>query len=679
MNLRKKYNFLAELNEEQYKAATMVDGPVLVLAGAGSGKTKTIVARTAYLLASQKALTENILIMTFTNKAAREMRERGMKMLEQFDWFEGDMPEFTTFHSWGARFLKNMSREILNSINIKNKYFTIADSSDQASILDKVKTLVLNEEECKSFKGEKFLLTLGVIQNSGTPYENIDNAFLAISKLYENDMLNLSLFKEKNMNTINKIAQIFVLYKAELRKNNSIDFEDLINLPFKIITNNYEIQQELKSKYKYIMIDEFQDTNNSQMRLLKSMLNNNDNICVVGDDSQSIYGWRGADISYILNFHKKFEKCININLAINYRSSKEIVRYANKVLKNSAERHEAKADLRAFKEKEGIVSYKLLNNIREESVYIVNTINFLNNRKNVNYGDIAILYRTAFLVRELEVELINKGIPYKIHNGKTLLERKISRTVISYLKLIHNNDNDISLAFLLVNGGILTDKRLSLFYMESAKKEISLLDYLYNEEYKELPRMSKTVIKKIESFLEEFNYFITLKEDYTKLIEKFFRNNFIRNTYFQVIKDSMDTNVPEKKLNEAESNISIIETINEICKKYKDLDSLLETIAIEGEEDENSNEDKINLMTIHASKGLEFEVVFLMGATNGLFPGKKANSFKKMEEERRLFYVALTRAKHMFRATGAKSYAMIQTNGPLTISRFVKEIDMKQI
>lgn len=667
-----KYPFLKDLNKEQLKAATSISGPVLILAGAGSGKTKTIISRTALLIASKKANPENILVMTFTNKAAREMKERGIKILSSFNQWSGITPNFTTFHSWGITFIKSLSLETLSSVGLHEK-FSIADTSDQCSILNKFKYRVFPENIANNFKADKFLLTLGKIQNKLIPFSNIEETYQLISNLANNEELDLSMFIEENEGLYRSIASLYILYKEELRLNNSVDFDDLINIPIKILELNNNIKSEIHKKYKYIMVDEFQDTNSAQLKLLEAITNSNNNICVVGDDSQSIYGWRGADISYILNFHKKHKECKNINLSINYRSSKIIVKKANKLLKNAEERHENKAELIAFKEKKGIVQAKFFKNAKEEAKSIASGLNFLISRKGVNPGDIAILFRTAFIIGDLELELVNLGIPYKIHRGKTLLERKVSKAFISYLKLIENENNNIALVNVLLSSKIITEKRASEFSIKAEEENLTLLNYLKSGKYKLFPRLSKPTINKIDSFLDQLEYFIDLsKGDFKTFYTIFCRANYIKEVYEDIIEKNMTEKVPESRLNEANSNLTILSMISRLGLKYNTLNQLLEIISLEGEE-EDCEDTKVNLMTIHASKGLEFEVVFLMGASNGVFPSPKCVTNKQMEEERRLFYVAITRAKHMLRISGASIYFRNNNNSILTPSRFINE------
>jgi DNA helicase-2/ATP-dependent DNA helicase PcrA len=311
-----KKSFLADLNEDQLLAATTTEGPVLILAGAGSGKTKTIISRTVNIISTNKIDPRNILIMTFTNKAAREMRERGEKMLEAFENWNGFMPEFTTFHSWGVKFIRSLDGNILASKKL-NQYFNISDESDQVVILNKILQSLISEDEMKKIKIKNLLLPIGFIQNNLVQYDSIENATKGISLLLEEDsswideVMTLDKYDIKLV-----LSELYFQYKKELRANNLIDFEDLINIPIEVISENIEIKNRLRNYYKYIMVDEFQDTNGSQLELLNLLTSEDENICVVGDDSQSIYGWRGANIEYILNFHKARKNVTDLQMEL---------------------------------------------------------------------------------------------------------------------------------------------------------------------------------------------------------------------------------------------------------------------------------------------------------------------------------------------------------------------------
>lgn len=655
-----KPKFLHDLNQEQYNAATSIEGPLLILAGAGSGKTKTIVARTAYIISEHKAIANEILIMTFTNKAAREMKERGEKILQKNNLWTGFCPEFTTFHSWGAKFLKSIGLSFLPLFNLNQK-FNIADDSDQTVILNKLIPTIFTKEEAETMKPSDILLPLGNIQNKLVSYVNLDMTI--------ND-LNEICFKEGvswletvfpapvTESIIEKIAKLFIGYKQELRKNNLIDFEDLINIPIQILSQNEEIKTFMRDKYKYIMVDEFQDTNGSQLTLLNLLLNEKLNICVVGDDSQSIYGWRGANIEYILNFHNTYKDTKKINLKINYRSTKSIVATANKLLTNSKQKHEFKEFLEAFKDHEGVVKGKFFRYSEEEARYVANLIRRILEAKRTVPGEIAILYRSALINRKVEAELIANRINYKIHRGKTLLERKAALDVINYLKLLTNVQNSLALAKVL-SSAVMTDKRVADFQEEAELNGISLLDHLDSGEF-DIKGLNKKTKENINSFTREVRYFNNLKNSekivFSEFMEEFFNKNAITISFKEVVQKKLaGEKVADSSFDTAMSSLKIIEIVKELSKRYSSIEEFLEIISLEGEE-EDKEDAKVNLMTVHASKGLEFEYIFVMGFTQGIFPSARNTSFKELEEERRLAYVALTRAKHGLFVTGSQSY-----------------------
>jgi len=650
----KKY--LSELNKEQREAALQTEGAVLILAGAGSGKTKTIIARTLHILESTNVNAENILIMTFTNKAAREMKERGRKLINN-----SVLPEFTTFHSWGVRFLKAVPNEILLNLDI-NANFSIMDSKEQEKIIDNLKYQVFDEEFAKEFKAQKFSLTLGNFQNNFVRYDTEENALVDIQGIYNKHSFKIYVpgYNEVTPDYIKELSRLFYMYKKELRANNSIDFEDLINLPIKILKQNKYIRDIVKSRYKYLMVDEFQDTNGSQYELLNLMLNEEKNICVVGDDSQSIYVWRGAKISYIINFANEFRNCKIINLSKNYRSKQSIVDKANKLLKHAKERHSDKKDLISHSDKEGTIKAYQFSTDFDESVFISKQIKSLINR-GAKAGDITVLYRSAFIARLLEGELIKNHIPYNIHNGKTLLSRVIPRAVIAYLKALKNKDNSLAFSILFELSGFLTGKRASDFYL-SIEEDQNMYLFLKNGVYKKQPRITKKIIEKIDMFIEEFDNFE--KMNFEDFKEAFKTGNFL----YRMIIDDFDSK-NETKREKALSNLNVLSLMYDIMSQYGSLESLLETLSLEGEVDD-SEEGKVNLMTIHASKGLEFKHVFLMGAVNGVFPSKHTEN---MEEERRLFYVAITRAKDSMILTCPSTYL---ADDSFTPTRFIREANI---
>lgn len=655
-----KPKFLQDLNSDQFSAASTIEGPLLILAGAGSGKTKTIVARTAYIIEQKKALANEILIMTFTNKAAREMKERGEKILQKHNLWSGLSPEFTTFHSWGAKFLKSVGLIYLPAFGLNQK-FNIADDSDQSVILNKLIPTIFTKEEAESIKANEVLLPLGNIQNKLVSYNDLETTFEELSAVCFNDgvsWLESAFPAPVTESIIEKISKLFIAYKMELRKNNLIDFEDLINLPIQILSQNNEIKSILREKYKYIMVDEFQDTNGSQLTLLNLLLNEKLNICVVGDDSQSIYGWRGANIDYILNFHNTYKDTKKINLKINYRSTKSIVSTANKLLTNSKQKHEFKEYLEAFKESEGVVRGKFFRYADEEAKFVSNLIRRILEARRTVPGEIAILYRSAMVYRKVESELIANRINYKIHRGKTLLERTAALEVINYLKLLTNVQNSLALAKVL-SSAVMSDKRVSEFQEEAELSGLSLLDYLDNGEFG-IKGLRKNTEDDINSFTREVRYFNALKNSekisFSEFMEEFFNKNICTIQHKEVVKKKLGgEKVAESSFEKAMSSLKIIEIVKDLSKRYSSIEEFLEIVSLEGEE-EDKEDNKVNLMTVHASKGLEFEYVFVIGFSQGIFPSSRNTSFKELEEERRLAYVALTRAKHGLYVTGAQSY-----------------------
>jgi len=660
LKIEDKYPFLSDLNNEQFEGATYIDGSLLILAGAGSGKTKTIISRTAYLIAREKCEPSEILIMTFTNKAAKEMKERGEKILKDNNYWKGTMPSFTTFHSWGAKFMRSslVREEALYKIGL-NKRFDIIDSTDQKTIFNKLKHKVFPKDIADDIKNFDLLLPMSSIQNHLIPYDDFRLAESEIANGIEEGYIDFSkcISRDFTPSIIQMITELYIEYKKELRKNNLVDFDDLINLPIKIIQEDLDLREYFSNKYKYLMVDEFQDTNNSQLALMKLFINDNQNICVVGDDAQSIYGWRGAEIKYILNFHKMFKNTKMINLKINYRSHHKIVTQANKLLTMSEEKHEFKEELEAYSQLPGIVKARFFHTPQKEANFMAKTMKILNEQKDIRYGEMAVLYRAAVLNRKVEIELIREHIPYKIHRGKTLLEKKISLDILSYLKYLNNEKNEISLSKLLISAKILSEKRLAEFNNQAEAMGESLYEYMNSEGYVNVPRLSKNIKEKIVYFMEEVADFSYKKDNlsYQDFLKDFFDNNSIVGLNEEIMDSNLGikgTNA-EKKLGEATNNLNIIEIIKELASGFKSLSEFLEVIALDGEQVEKE-EDKVNLMTIHASKGLEFDVVFVMGMTSKIFPSSKPGS--SIEEERRLAYVAMTRARKYLSLSGAVGY-----------------------
>lgn len=649
-----KESFLSDLNEQQFLAATTTEGPVLILAGAGSGKTKTIISRTVNIIFSKNVKPNNILIMTFTNKAAREMKERGELMLEKFDNWNGIMPEFTTFHSWGVKFIRSIDLNLLKAKGLTNN-FNIADDSDQVVILNKILQTLLPEEAVKKIKIKELLLPLGFIQNNLIPYDSLDKARDGIDMLLIKDESWISeIMGLDGSDLLDVVSNLYFQYKRELRGHNLIDFEDLINIPIQIISENEDIKNELRSFYKYIMVDEFQDTNGSQLELLNLLTSEDLNLCVVGDDSQSIYGWRGANIEYILNFHNVYKNLTNINLSINYRSTDGIVSTANQLLTHATQKHELKQSLKAFTSAKGSVECRFFKTAREEASRIASAIKGKISCGS-KFGDFAILYRAAYINRAIEMELIQNNIPYKIHRGKTLLERKSAADIINYLKLMSNTSNSIALAKVLISSKITTDKRISQLQFEADKNSLMLYDYIKIGEF-DIKGFGEKLKDTLSSFAREISYFESKMDNFSTFRNEFFNRNCISKVYKKTVNEKLrGADISDENYSAAISAMNIIDTVQSLTEKYNSLESFLDITALEGEKDDQED-NKVNLMTIHASKGLEFENVFVAGLTQGVFPGDRCFAAGTLEEERRLAYVALTRAKRGLFVSGAGGY-----------------------
>jgi len=639
-----KLPFLKELNKEQYLAATTFNGPLLILAGAGSGKTKTLVSRTANMIANN-INPENILILTFTNKAAREMKERGVKLLNKIG-YEGVQPTFTTFHSWGLNFLKSY-------VNYNYEYhalklnFTIADENVQKKIIKPlIKEIFKNHME---FKEKHFFGIATILQNNLLPYEDVKETYDAIQELIskmKNEGKSVNVFtdnKLSNNRDIRMFSELFITYKKTLRENNMADFDDLINLPIDILDHDEVARKFIKRKYNYLMVDEFQDTNYSQIRLLNLILNENQNICVVGDDSQSIYGWRGADIENILSFHKEYKEVLKINLTKNYRSTEEIVGIANKLIGNAEQKHEFKEALEAFRQDKGKVTCRSLETEYDESRVVAFYIKQIIEKK-VEPKDIAILYRNNFISISIEKELIKNRIPYRIHKGRSLLQKKAVQELMNHIALFLNPTNNVVLEFCIVSTSkIMSQKKMDFIKQKAVEKNVDLNTFLHSEDIKKV-KLNKPQTDKLTSFLAQTDSMrLKIKEGLVneEFLNEFYKNFLLIKEYERIVQETTSETTREA----AGKALEDISTINSIIMSYQTLDEFLEAITLDGTEDKEE-ENKVNLMTVHSSKGLEFDYVFLLRMNQGILPSTRSLASKALiEEERRLAYVAITRAK----------------------------------
>ncbi|NPA74274.1 MAG: UvrD-helicase domain-containing protein [Epsilonproteobacteria bacterium] len=615
--------FLEELNEEQKKAAKTIDGPILILAGAGSGKTKTITSRLAFLL-SIGIDPANTLTLTFTNKAANEMRERALKMIGNISY----PPLLCTFHKFGLLFLKFH----IDKIDRKNN-FVVIDGDDKKRI----------------------------IKNLGTELP-VSLVASEISK-YKNSLISPKTAIEKAIQPNYKIiASLYKSYEEYLAKNNLVDFDDLLSLTYKILDENPELCEQTSQRYKYIMIDEYQDTNELQYKIVKKLCSTHNNICVVGDDDQSIYGWRGANIKNILEFADKFENTKIIKLEKNYRSTKQILKVANDLIEHNRGRLGKKLESTKGDGKE----VELIDSENEttEANIISNRVKKLID-KGVSPNEIAILYRINALSRSIEEGLNRNSIPYKMVGGVKFYERAEIKDLISYLRVIANPNDDFSFKRIINRpkrgiGKVTIDKVAKAAYDNKQSIHGFLSSNLDN---------MQSIIKSKKS-LEEMKKFI---KDLKRLSKS------VQNSTYEFIDKLEETfHIKEYYYNLPDS-IDKVANIDEFYGLFRDfvvsnpnasIDDFLNDITLQSDQDQIDNE-SISIMSIHASKGLEFDHLFVIGLEEGFFPITGEGS--DIEEERRLGYVAMTRAKEELTLSCSSSRFYKGRRATLGKSRFLTE------
>ncbi|MFI3307881.1 MAG: UvrD-helicase domain-containing protein [Mycoplasmatota bacterium] len=617
---------LQTLNNKQLEAVKHVDGPLLVLAGAGSGKTRVLTTRIAYLISEIGISPKNILAITFTNKAAKEMRTRVFSLLNNLT----NQIQISTFHSLGLLIIKENYQYLDKKAN-----FTIIDSDDSLSTIKKI---------LKEFNLDPKIYNPKAIRSK------ISGA--------KNELMTPDMYSNYVHNDFEEIVlRVYRRYNERLKENNSVDFDDLLMLPYILFKKNKDILKIYQDRYKYILVDEYQDTNEAQYKLVQLLSSKNKNICVVGDDYQSIYGFRGSNYKNILNFEKDYPNTLVILLEQNYRSTKNIINAANSVIKNN--KHKKDKNLWTENEDGLKVKYKRVYNELEESSYIVSQILSLI-ENNVPLKEIAVLYRTNAQSRTLEDEILRNSIPYKVVGSFYFYNRKEIKDLISYLKLIHNQDDDISLLRVInvpKRGiGLKTienitinarNKQISLFEAIDAKKEL-----LFKNTIEELVILSKT------SSLTELIDAILIKTGIREELEK---------------EDTIESISRLENLEEFKSITKSFEEKNGIVS----LDDFLNEITLFSDKEEyKDNDNVITLMTVHASKGLEFDNVFIAGLEEGIFPHLNSmNSDSELEEERRLCYVSITRAKNNLFITNCKRRLIFGNESYNPPSRFINEID----
>ncbi len=623
-------NLLDNLNDAQREAARHIDGPMLILAGAGSGKTKTITTRLAYLIGEVGIDPANTLTLTFTNKAANEMRTRALAMLNQSG--KSCTPLLCTFHKFGLLFLKFH----IDRLGRKNN-FIIIDTDDKKRII-------------KSFESP---ISTAILSSEISNYKN---SLLSVEEVYKN--ANFLTNEKGKENFYQKAAAIYDKYEEYLRANNLVDFDDLLVLTYKILDENEDLAREISNRYRYIMVDEYQDTNDLQYKLLRKLCLAHENICVVGDDDQSIYGWRGAKIENILNFKDQFKDTKIIRLEQNYRSTTPILKAANELIDHNRNRLGKKL-LSVKGEGEGV---NLLESLDEsvEAGKIAKSIKELL-EKGAQAKDIAILYRINALSRSLEDGLTKERIPYKMVGGVKFYERAEVKDVISYLRLIINQNDDFSLKRIINRpkrglGKVSLDKLEKMAY----EGKTSMFDAILNIDDKD-----EAFSKKIKTALVEFTQILKELQETDSLYELIdkMEAKFGIKKYYESLPDG----------NERAANIDeFYAMLKDQIKQNPsfELEEFLNELALVSEQDNISSE-AISIMSVHASKGLEFEYLFVIGLEEGFFP--LIGDGSDIEEERRLAYVAITRAKKLLTLSFANSRFYKGQRTRLNKSRFLSE------
>ena len=591
---------LNELNKAQREAATHIDGPMLILAGAGSGKTKTLTTRLAYLIGEIGIDPLSTLTLTFTNKAASEMRTRALNLIGNSS---NTMPLLCTFHKFGLLFLKfNISR-----LNRKNT-FNIIDSDDQKRMIKAIS------------KDLKIELQPSFLISEISKYKNV--------LLEPKDAL-----ERAELSDYKKAALVYMEYQKRLLDNNLVDFDDLLALTYKILLENDDLREETSQRYQYIMVDEYQDTNELQYQLLKLLSSEHNNICVVGDDDQSIYGWRGANIRNILEFHKHFEGAKVVKLEVNYRSTQQILDVANNLIEHNRKRLGKK--LISHKGKGEDV--KLLHSIDEvyEAKAIASEIKELI-QNGVNPSEIAVLYRINALSRSLEEGFSKAGLAYKLIGGIRFYERAEIKDIISYLRVISNSDDDFSLLRIINKPkrgiGSTSLEKIKNFAQNKQMPIFKALKSASDEELNSI--LSKKAVKAIKEFIEIIELLQNEKDNLATLINLFDEHTGLREYYSSMV-DGFD-----RVLNMDEFYGYFRDAI--IKDDELTLEKFLADITLQSDQDQ-VQEDAINIMSVHASKGLEFEYLYVIGLEEEFFP--IISETTDIEEERRLAYVAFTRAK----------------------------------
>ncbi len=634
-----------QLNPQQKEAVEHIEGPLLIFAGAGSGKTRVITNRIVYMI-NKGISPSSIVALSFTNKSAREMKERIQTIIPR-NKTKG--LEVSTFHSLGLK----ICEKFISKLGYEYPFLLLTPSDLELIIHDILKKKKLDP---KDFPIKQIISQISLLKNTGKSYFQLEG--LELQEFFQD---------------------FYKSYLEEMKNRNALDFDDLILKPIEILEYFPEAKEYYSKKFRYFMIDEFQDTNFTQYRFLKLLMGNNSNLCVVGDDDQSIYGFRGSNRELILKFEDDFPNTKVIKLLQNYRSTIPILKLANSVIQNNSFRKEK--ELWSTKHSEKLPVYKECLDELDEAYYVVNKIQELVIHEKFKYGDIAILFRTNYQSRSFEEVLRLKAIPYKLVGAYNFFDRKEVKDLLAYIRVVANSKDELSLIRILnyPKRG-LGENTIAKIQKKAHELECSVYEVLQKicEEPEYIEGLKKTSISNIYQFLE--------------LIEKF-RLEFYSHKMSEVLKKfiseiGLDTALreecKEEKVYKARM-LNLSEIINMLAyfensweeEQKPTLFDFLARIAILTSEDnkENESSQRVQLMTIHLSKGLEFKCVFLVGLEDGILPSSKMfDNNESIEEERRLFYVGVTRAKEMLFLTSAMERKKFGDSVTTTISRFLNEI-----
>jgi len=650
---------LGKLNEQQRVAVQTTEGPLLVFAGAGSGKTRVITNRIAYLITEKKVSPKNIMAVTFTKKAAGEMQERVVSLLKELNIDTKDVPLIGTFHSIGALFLRQNARDVGLMPN-----FSICDSTDTENLIKDI--LIEKNIDVKQIKPESIAY------------------FISDAK---NELISPEQFSQHYGGFIEDIvADIYPLYQKQLRLQNSVDFGDLIYLTVKLLSENKKVLSYYQDIYRYILIDEYQDTNTAQYMFAKLLSQKYQNICVVGDDDQGIYGWRGADIKNIQSFERDFKNVRVVKLEQNYRSTGNVISAAMSVIQQNVFRVNKK--LWTEKDSGNPITVYQARDQDDEAQYVVDEINRLR-RNGISLVDIAVLYRTNYQSRAVEEAMLKNGTPYKLVGGFRFYDRKEIKDILSYMRFIFNLKDDLSITRILNTPNRKIGPKSIAAIHSIAKRcgcsigEVLVGAYSIKNSLEKHEEMSDKVYKKVESVMDEIMSFSPIVDLFGSL---YFESQGIdvlsvidlileKTKYIEWFDDGSQEAEYKKENIEELKNVAAVYSQKFGSNSLEIFLQEINLIELEQSKNQDGSGNYVNLMTLHSSKGLEFDYVFIVGVEEGILPHSRSfTDEEELEEERRLCYVGITRAKEKLYLTFSERRLSREGYSTQIPSRFLGEI-----